>query len=129
MQLDIDALYYRLDLLQAEREARDFKVEWEEIKRQIQENRRYDTDEFKNPLSMLRDRLDKHFDYGELGQLAFNLNVDLEKVTSFNANKQDLMVNLIEYFRNRERLDVLVKAAHELRPDIERPFIEFLGVV
>jgi hypothetical protein len=108
----------------------DFNSAYGDIQRRMRGNReRAETGEFANPLVDLRDRLDQHFDYADLGDMAFNLNVDLEIVASYNANKRDLIVNLIEYFRNRQRLDILIKAAHGARPDLESPFIEFLGAV
>lgn len=66
---------------------------------------------------------------GELGELAFSLNLDLEKISNVRADKTDIIVDLITHFQRRERLDILVKAAHEARKGIEEPFIEFLGVV
>jgi hypothetical protein len=129
--LEIDALYYRLDLLEAGRQnpPADVGSEWQKLKEQIQDNRRHDTGEFQNPLAMLSKRLDTHFDLADLGDLAFNLNVDLEKTSSIDANKIDIIIDLITHFQKRERLDILIKAAHGARPDLESPFIEFLGAV
>lgn len=126
-------MFYQLDLLKAEKATKkpDFEQTWENIQEGLKQARqeKADTSEFKNPLADLFNRFDIHFDLGELGELAFNLNIDLEKISSIEANKADIIVGMITHFQRRDRLDILIKAAHGLRPDIEEPFIEFLGVV
>jgi hypothetical protein len=64
-----------------------------------------------------------------LGDLAFNLNVNLEKISSIEATKWDIIIDLVNHFQRRDRLDILVKAADGARPNIDQPFSEFVGVV
>lgn len=128
--MDVDALRYELDLLKAQRLSPPHETAWDEIQRRIKENReRANTDEFRNPLADLCDHLDKHFDLAELGELAFNLNLNLEKISSVEATKWDIIIDLVNHFQRRDRLDILVGAADGARPGIERPFSEFVGVV
>jgi hypothetical protein len=131
-QLEIDAIHYEIDLLKAEKVAakQDFTATWEDIQRRIKENReRADTGQFRNPLAALTQRLDEYFDLADIGDLAFGLNIDLEKISSVNANKMDIIIDIIIFFQKRDRLDILVNAADGARPDIEQPFSEFVGVL
>lgn len=128
--MDIDALRYEIDLLKAQRLTSPGPSSWDDIQRRIKENReRAATGEFKNPLADLTHRLDEHFDLGEIGELAFNLNINLEKISRAEANKMDIIIDLITHFQRRDRLDILINAAHEARPNIEQPFSEFVGVL
>jgi hypothetical protein len=132
--LELDAIRYDIDLIKIEIQGLQTNNHkpldrWEEIKAELREARKHDTGEFKNPLALLLDRLDQHFGLDDLGQLAFGLNIDLEKVSSVDANKIDIIVDIITHFQRRERLDILIKAADQARPNIEQPFSEFVGVV
>lgn len=74
-------------------------------------------------------KLDEAFDLGELGQMAFNLNLDLEKVSRRDADKIDIIIDLVTHFQKNERLDILIRVADEARPHLEQPFSELVGLL
>jgi hypothetical protein len=108
----------------------DFNSAYGDIQRRMKGNReRAETGEFRNPWARFKDKIDHHFDLADLGDLAFGLNVDLEKISVRDANKDDIIADLITHFQNRQRLDILIGAVHQARPQLEQPFTDFLKLL
>lgn len=68
-----------------------------------------------NPLAELRQKLGQHFNLSELRNLSHDLKIEYE---NFPNNKDEFVLELVDYCKRRDLLETLTNRCEELRPQV-----------
>lgn len=68
--------------------------------------------------SDLRNALNKYFSEDDLSVIAFDLGLKLDTIVSFNKNKTQRIIGLIEYCEQTDRIKDLIDACRSQRPNV-----------